>query len=413
MAGKSEAEPKFSGDEDETGLGMVFTRRATMAVAITAILLVQPNSAVAERQPALRLVQRFPYKGGLEVATSGRFVYASQWDGHYNRAEKPKWGGVRIYDVSGTKARAVGMLQCPGYDNDVAALGSGLIALGYGENMCASRPTVPGILVADVSDPSNPRVLGDVPVTYAHTISVYPGKPLVYASTGGWLPVGNDGRIDIVNVADPSHPRVVGHFVFEGYGCHDITFRITRTDKLAFCTTASPLQLILDVSKPTKPQIVGRIVNPLIQYGHTAMASPDGKILAITDEAFVAHECVSGSSVEGGLWLYDISDPATPLLLGYRAPHAGRAPVGDIVDWTASYCTAAMLDWIPNSRHLIVSWYSGGIEILDLSDPLSPQQLAMYNPSDGLAYGVKYLHGKVYLNDIDRGFEVLEFRDAA
>lgn len=382
------------------------------AAALLCGLLVAPGRATAAPGDLrLDLVQRFPFKGGLEIAAQGDYLYASQWNGHYNRAEKPSWGGVRIFDVSTDRVRAAGRLDCPGYDNDVAVVKPGLIAIGYGENICAENPRAPGVLFADVSDPKRPRVVGDIGVYYAHTISVFPGRPLVYASTGGWLPAGNEGRIDIIDASDPSKPRIVGGFTFDGYGCHDISFRITKNSKLAFCTTSSPVQLILDVSKPTQPEVLGRIVNPLIQYGHTALASPDGELLAITDESFVAHECKSGVSPVGGLWLYDISDPSLPKVVGYRAPGEGRAPIGHLLDGTPSYCTGAMIDWMPDGR-LVSSWYSGGVEVLDVSAPQTPEVVAAYRPDDSLAYGVDYFRGLIYVNDMDRGLEVLELTEA-
>lgn len=375
-------------------------------------VLVAPSPAVAAAEDVrLDLVQRFPLKGGLEIAAEGDYVYASQWNGHYNRAEKPYWGGVRIFDVSKDRARAVGALDCPGYDNDVAVVEPGIIAVGYGENTCAQNPRLPGVLFADVSDPRDPTILSDIGVYYAHTISTYPGRPLIYASTGGWLPVGAEGRIDIIDASDPANPKIVGDFTFDGIGCHDISFRITKDSQLAFCTTSSPTQLILDVSEPTRPEILARIVNPLIQYGHTAVASPDGDLLAITDEAFVAHECVTGASPIGGLWLYDISNPTLPLVVGYRALGEGRAEVGHVAEGTPSYCTAAMIDWMPDGR-LISSWYSGGVEVLDVSTPQTPSIVASYRPDDSLAYGVDYFRGRIYVNDIDRGLEVLELTGA-
>ena len=388
-------------------------RRSILVAAVLVIGLAAAPSAAFAAPGELRLdlVKRFPFKGGLELASSGDHVYASQWNGHYTRAEEPTWGGVRIYDVSNEVPSFAGTLDCPGYDNDVAVVKPGVIAIGYGENKCAKNPVLPGVLFADVSDPKHPKVLGDIGVNYAHTISVYPGRPLVYASTGGWIPVGNNGRVDIIDASNPSDPKIVGDFTFDGFGCHDISFRITKADKLAFCTTSSPVQLILDVSDPVAPVIVGRIVNPLIQYGHTAIASPDGDLLAITDEAFVVHECVSGASPIGGLWLYDITDPSVPVPVGYRPLGEGRAPVGDLADGTPSYCTAAMIDWMPDG-HLISSWYSGGVEVLDVSDPAQPRVAASYRPGDSMAYGVDFFRGRIFVNDIDRGLEVLEVSPA-
>ena len=386
-------------------------RIAFLSTLLIVIVAVSSTPALSARLDGERfhVVKRFPFKGGLEIASAGDFVYASQWNGHYNRGEEPGWGGVRIFDVSGELPEEAGSLDCPGYDNDVAVVEPGVIALGYGENICARNPKLPGVLFADVSNPARPRVVSDIGVYYAHTISVYPGRSLVYASTGGWLPNGNEGRIDIIDASNPRRPEIVGDFTFDGYGCHDISFRITKKSKLAFCTTSSPLQLILDVTDPIKPEVIGRILNPLIQYGHTAIASPDGELLAIADEAFVAHECLSGVSPVGGLWLYDISDPSLPKLAGYRAPGEGRAPVGHVLEGSPSYCTAAMLDWMPDGR-LIASWYSGGVEVLDVSDPKTPQAVATYRPKDSLAYGVDFYKGRIYVNDIDRGLEVLELR---
>lgn len=66
-----------------------------------------------------------------------------------------------------------------------------------------------------------------------------------------------------------------------------------------------------------------------------------------------------------------------------------------------------MIDWMPNG-YLISSWYSGGVEVLDVSDPAVPEVVAEYRPDDSLAYGVDYFNGRIYVNDIDRGLEILE-----
>lgn len=387
------------------------TRRmgsAFLGALILCASLTAPASGSAGEAENVRVIKRFPFKGGLELASSDDYVYASQWNGHYARAGRPKWGGVHIFDVSGAVPRKTGFLHCPGFDNDVAVVKPGLIALGYAQNVCATNPTVSGILLADVSDPTNPRVLGDTPVYFAHTIAAYPGKPLVYAATGGWLPIGNEGRNDIVDVSDPRHPKVVGSFVNRGYGCHDFSFSFANGSKLGFCTTSGTEQFVLDVSDPRDPVVVGTIVNPLIQYGHTPVASPDGKLLAITDEAFVAHECSSGLNPIGATWIYDISDPANPQLQSYVPAPAGKAPAATLIDWLPAYCSAAMIDWVPGTSNLVVSWYSGGVEVLDVRDPGEPQRMAFYRPKNALPYGVDYYRGRLYVNDINRGVEVLE-----
>lgn len=383
-------------------------RKWVAAICSTLLVLsVGASPASGEQTDNVRLIARFPFKGGLELASLGDRVYASEWNGVYDRLEDPKKGGVHIFDVSG-RPRQVGFLACPGYDNDIAVLDRGLIAIGYGQNACSRELDKPGVLLADVSNPRRPRTLGSASVYFAHTISVHPEKPLIYASPGGWLPVDNEGHVDIVDASNPARPKVVGRFTYPGYGCHDISFAFSNVGKLGFCVTSGPEQLILGMSDPLNPTIIGHIVNPLIQYGHTALASPDGQLLAITDEAFVAHECASGQTPTGRVWFYDISNPHVPVLVGSYAPPTGSEPVGYILGWLPSYCAAAMIDWIPGSRKIAVTMYTGGTEILDLSDPSAPKVVARYRPKKAMPYGVDFHGGRVYVNDINRGVEVLE-----
>ena len=382
-------------------------KRLARMVAIAAVAAVSVALPV-DAAPSFRMDQRFPFKGGLELASQGDFVYASQWNGHLGRVEHPDWGGVHIFDVSADKVKKVGFLHCPGYDNDVAVVRPGIIAVGYGDNRCAPEPNTPGVLLADVSDPARPRLLSTIEVYYAHTISVHPTEPLLYASPGGWLPAGNDGRVDIVDVSDPHEPKIVGDFTYPGFGCHDVSFDIRKDREIAFCPNASPNQLILDVSDPRSPTILSAIPNPAIQYGHTALVSPDGSTLAITDEAFVAHECVSDRGPAGALWLYDVSTPEAPVLLGYRSPPKISTPVGNMLDGMPSYCAAAMIDWVTDTK-LVTSWYAGGVSLMDVA-PGGPESVGFYRPTNALAYGVDYYRGRLYVNDINRGVEVLELR---
>jgi hypothetical protein len=54
--------------------------------------------------------------------------------------------------------------------------------------------------------------------------------------------------------------------------------------------------------------------------------------------------------------------------------------------------------------------YSAGTEVLNLQDPMRPEVVARYRPDDALAYGVDYHRGRLYVNDINRGVEVLSIR---
>jgi hypothetical protein len=348
-------------------------------------------------------VAHFPYEGATEIAFSGKYMYAAQMDGHLERGERPDQGGIHIFDISRPRPRRLGFLHCPGNDNDVAAVRPGLIALGYHENRCAPGQ---GMALVDVSNPRRPRVISHVDVPSSHTITAYPGKPFVYISPGGLASAG--GPEQIVDVSDPYRPEVVATYSNNPNGCHDLSFHVTKERQLAFCAGLTEVQ-VWDVADPLAPVTIAHIVNPLIQYPHYAEVSPDGETLVVNDEAFVAHHCTTGQSPTGAIWTYDVSDPATPTLLGRFAPPRGEPGVGNYATWVEDWCTSHQFSFT-RSGHLVVPWFTGGTSLINMSDPAAPRETAYYQPDDALAYSSQFRDDYVYISDVNRGLEVLPIR---
>jgi hypothetical protein len=195
--------------------------------------------------------------------------------------------------------------------------------------------------------------------------------------------------------------------------CHDISFRVADDGdrQLGFCAGAvgtGEVQ-IWDITDPLAPTTIGRIVNPAIQYSHYAIASPDGQLLAIDDEAFAAHECHTGESPTGRVWIYDISNPELPIVQSsYAAKRGGDGTIGNYVGWIESWCLSHGLDWMPNSRNLAVTWFTGGWSVLNLDDPLSPQEVAHFQSEDSATYSAYWHDGRLYTNDSRRGMDVFQ-----
>ena len=141
------------------------------------------------------------------------------------------------------------------------------------------------------------------------------------------------GVTSIVDISDVARPKVAATFKPSAAGCHDLQFLTAGTRDLAFCAAGGAGEVqTWDVSNPLAPAIIGRIVNPAIQFPHNAVPSPDGKLLVINDQAFAAHEGTTGTSAEGSLWTYDISDPTNPCL-----PVASRRrPAARLSTWPAA-----------------------------------------------------------------------------
>jgi hypothetical protein len=253
-------------------------------------------------------------------------------------------------------------------------------------------------------------LLGHVNVPSSHTITPYPGKSLLYVSPGGLAYAG--GPEQVVDVSDPQAPKVVATFQTDQNGCHDFSFHISSTQKLGFCAGESGV-FIFDVSKPTAPTLLARIVNPAMQFGHFALSSPDGKTLAINDEAFVAHDCSTGQSPTGAVWFYDITDPTKPMPIGHFSPPRGPQMIGSYAGWTQSWCTSHQFDWISNNL-LVVPWYAGGVSILDVTDPSMVHEVASYDPKNTISYSSQYddLNGRVFVTDMNRGLTILDLNGA-
>lgn len=389
---------------------------------VIAILTVLASAALGAPASAtttanVHLVDQAAFTGATEIAWDGDQIYVGELNGTTGRDQVPDKGGIRIFDTADDAGTAqlvpTGFVKCPGSDNDVVVVEPGLIAFAFHRNKChkgyaRTGATNNGIALADVSDPAAPVILGSVGVASGHTLTPLPGTDYIYVHPGG-LAVGG-GVTSIVDVSNPAAPKVAATFTPSAAGCHDLQFLRTATRSLAFCASGAAGEVqTWDVSDPLKPTIVGRIVNPAIQFPHNALPSPDGKLLVINDEAFAAHECATGSSIAGSLWVYDITDPTMPLLAGRVAPPVApgaSAPV-NAAGGTEKWCTAHNYNFVPGTRTLVSAWFTGGTTVEDLTNPLTPVRVAQYQPEGVDAYTAHWYAGRIYIADMKRGLEAI------
>ena len=102
--------------------------------------------------------------------------------------------GFRIYSLKEREPEEVSLLDTPGWNCDCFVIGD-MAYLADGGH---------GIKVADISDRSNPRLLGSVDLgTIAREIHAIPGTVFVAAHTRG---------IMAIDVTDPDHPVIAAHY---------------------------------------------------------------------------------------------------------------------------------------------------------------------------------------------------------
>lgn len=380
---------------------MKLARGALVPVLAGLFLTALPSQAAVEKSKNVTLLKRFNYEGagdffdgGTDIAWQGKYVYAAQ---------QGDAGGIHVLDASKRIPKEIAFVKCPGGQNDVAVVKRGLIAIGAHSSNCA----VPnkGVRLVDVGNPKRPKFLGQVELPGGtHTLTVYPGKPIIYASPGG---LANGGGVEqIIDVSNPKKPKVAGTFTPNRAGCHDLTFDIRKSRKVAVCPGLGETT-VWDVSKPTEPVTIAHIPSPMF-FPHSAAVSSDGKLLVLGDENFGANECRGGPT--GAMWIYDFSDASLPVLQSYYGINRGPDPVSAPDVDRSGWCTAHLYNFIPGTHTLVASWYGAGMNVLDLSDPLTPKEIAYYAGDDVNYWSAYWYDGRIWANDRVNGLDVFEVK---
>ena len=389
-------------------------------VALLALAIVPGASAdqvEINKSDNVKHIKNFAYDGGGELAAQGRYIYASEAnaEGGGQRGTKPEDGGLHIIDSKTQKE--VGFLHCAGTDNDVEVIKPGFVAMSFTQNMCA--PTAgEGIMIVDVKNPAKPRVISSLNTGAGHTMKPFPGGKYLYMAGGNIAGSADRAGTVIVDVSNPAKPKIAKQVPHtQAMDCHDVSFSITEEDRqLAFCAGAvgtGEVQ-IWNVEDPLAPVIVSRIVNPAIQYSHYAIANKEGTLLAIDDEAFAAHDCNTGASPSGRVWFYDITNPQVPVPTGSFAPPRGGNPtyanIGNYAGWVGSWCMSHGLDWHPNGKAAAVTWFTGGVSVIDMTDPMAPTEAAYFQASNSATYSTLWYDGYLWTNDHLRGTDSLKIK---
>jgi hypothetical protein len=303
-------------------------------------------------------------------------------------------------------------------------------AVGASQPEIESGTAWEGLRLVSIADPAKPTQLGTVKTDCgSHTHTLYPdeahGRLLAYILSyplGAPSPSCNAAshrKISIVEIpiANPAGAKVIGTMdVSPNIGCHDVTVFPARKLAAAGCISESQ---IWDIADPAKPKVIAHIPNPENNIHHSASFSWDGKIVVLGDElggAEAAPGCASDASGRfGGLWFYDVSNPASPVLKGnYRIPQRNQSAL----------CSAHLFNTVPlrsDKNVLVASWYEGGTTVVDYTDPTKPQQIGFYIPMDPTFPGddapaanqwsAYWYNGHAFANNLSsRGFDVMSVR---
>jgi hypothetical protein len=333
-------------------------------------------------------------------------------------------------DSHSHKARVAGDLMIVNVEQNMGRLGRSA------ENL-ASDDRVPygdgGFKIYDVSNPAKPKLITHHR-TYGRGVHRFDmDSRYAYISTEMEGYVGN--ILVIYDLRDPARPAEVSRWWLPGQhvaGGEQPTWRGRRNrlhhalrfgDQLwAGCWHGGVA--VIDVTDIKNPRTLGayNYHPPFPEPSHTFMPLPQalgGRRIALAiDEEDHAH---SAEEMErrrgrphGCLWVLDVSDlariqPLSIFEVSELDSPWSRATPGR---FGAHQFQEHML---PGDTRVFCAWFSGGLRIVDVADPLAPQEVGWFIPQPAAGRSAPQTNdvevdarGLVYIVDRYAGFDILE-----
>ena len=208
-----------------------------------------------------------------------------------------------------------------------------------------------GMWIVDVSDPDNPTLRGSVKT---------PGQAKNVAVSGGRAVVADHmSGVDVIDISDLAAPATVGSVYTDGYA-RDVAMFGPR----AYAVDHPAGFYVLDMTRDDPLDPVGSLQSASApRHVEIIAARPDVAVLVGAvpyDPLRVLRTEERPDDPRGTLQLYDVSDPATPVLIT-TYPTPGNAQRAEL-DGTLAY----------------VADGPAGLSVVDLSDPASPEVVGTY-----------------------------------
>ncbi|MGH7828656.1 MAG: sigma-70 domain-containing protein [Candidatus Binatia bacterium] len=287
-----------------------------------------------------------------------------------------------------------------------------------------------GLRIYDVSDPRKPRE-----ISFFKTADIgvhrfdFDGR---YAYISTRMEGYHGNIVVIVDLRNPAKPEEVSRWWLPGqwiaggeepcwgdarWECH----HPLRFGNRLYVSYHWAGIIILDISDITKPRMISHYNYhpPVVCSTHTYARVPFR--LAGKDVAVVTDEepgRARPGHIPGFMWLFDVTDETNPKPLSAyfmseedtpwkRAEHGGR--------FGAHQCHERTTDSL-----VYVTWFRGGLRIVDIADPAKPKEAGCFIPTPGKGQKTVQSNdvfvddrGMIYLVDRLNGLDILEYKGPA
>jgi len=280
----------------------------------------------------------------LGVAVSGNTVFVANWK-----------SGLLILNVSDPSNPQY--LSTYGAGNDYS------VGVAVSGNTVFVANWKSGILILNVSDPSNPQNLSTYPVANSSAYGFAVSGNTLFVATGY-------AGVLILNVSDPSNPQYLSTYS-TGRG---VANGVAVSGNTVFVANGNAL-LILNVSDPSNPQYLS---------SYPAGSGSTRGVAVSGNTVFVANG--------NALLILNVSAPLNPRNLSTYP--AGKSIINGVA---------------VSGNTVFVANNDVGLLILDASDPSNPQLLGIYPAGGGLANGIAVSGNTVFIANGNAGLQIPDF----
>ncbi len=230
-----------------------------------------------------------------------------------------------------------------------------------------------GTFIIEITNPFKPKAVAFIPVEEgSHNGTVHPSGNYFYNSNSSLINevTSRMPGIEVYDISDFANitrtKKLALPFVPASLGTesHDITFN--EAGDRAYSAALSQ-GVIIDTSDPADPKVLSNWVDPTINVWHQAdpIQVGDRTLLVVEDE--VAGAVGTGQCPNGGVHVFDVTgDPAQPAKLGYWNIDEPRVHALDASS-PAYSCTAHVFRLYPEAGMMTISYYNGGVRVVDLN----------------------------------------------
>jgi hypothetical protein len=278
---------------------------------------------------------------------------------------------------------------------DVKLDGDALIVVGPAN--ATREEQAQGMAVYDVSDPANPERTGFHETAFPiHNAYLADGVAYLTANDQVKNPVvlvdvSGDTIEELARWSNVDYDDAWAEVHWYLRSCHDVYVQ----DDVLYVAYWDAGTWLVDVSDPANPTHITHFghyeasdLQDVEQIGveglglpgnaHYVAVNDDASLLATGAEAW-DDDPEDDDDGQGGIDIWDVSDPTDPEKLAFVAPPP--TPNGTREGtWTTSH------NFDFHGDRLYSSWYQGGVKVHDVSDPANPEELAWWRQPDQTSF---------------------------